>query len=295
MKTFAQIGAEIGELVERKNAAYGSSFAKAGRFLALLYPDGLRPEQYADALLLVRIFDKQMRIATDRDALGESPYADIAGYGILGAQLHQANGSTKKEDSTSWRDNASGPIAEDQSKAQPASAARSTSERTTTSASATSAHAPLPQPDGCCEPFPDATAANATEAAKPSGEDHRKTCADYISLQLAEVTADRDRLYTLINTPSTADFLESVKLEAAHQRERWAAEHDAGKADADWFWLVGYLAGKVLRPSQTQEKRLHHIITTAAVCLNWHRHMTGEATEMRPGIAQPKGVDGGAI
>lgn len=89
MKTFEQIGAEIGEIVAEKNAAYGSSFAKAGEFLRLLYPNGLRPEQYADALLLVRIFDKQMRIATDRDALGESPYGDISGYGVLGVHLHQ--------------------------------------------------------------------------------------------------------------------------------------------------------------------------------------------------------------
>jgi hypothetical protein len=35
--------------------------------------------------LLVRIFDKQMRIATRKDYAGESPYRDIAGYGILGA------------------------------------------------------------------------------------------------------------------------------------------------------------------------------------------------------------------
>lgn len=89
MKRYLQIGTEVGELVEKKNAAYGSSFAKAGEFLQLLYPNGILPEQFSDALLLVRIFDKQMRIATHRDALGESPYRDIAGYGILGASLHE--------------------------------------------------------------------------------------------------------------------------------------------------------------------------------------------------------------
>jgi hypothetical protein len=81
----ARIGKEVGELVEEKNAAYGSSFEKCGRFLELLYPNGLTPAQYDDALLLVRIFDKQMRIATRKDAFGESPYRDIAGYGLLGA------------------------------------------------------------------------------------------------------------------------------------------------------------------------------------------------------------------
>jgi hypothetical protein len=83
-RRFFHTGMEIGALVEEKNAAYGSSFAKAGDFLKLLYPDGMKPEQYQDALLLVRIFDKQMRIATKKDALGENPYRDIAGYGILG-------------------------------------------------------------------------------------------------------------------------------------------------------------------------------------------------------------------
>ena len=84
-RRFIDTAVEIGALVTEKDKAYGSSFAKAGDFLRLLYPNGLRPEQYGDALLLVRIFDKQMRIATAKDALGENPYRDIAGYGLLGA------------------------------------------------------------------------------------------------------------------------------------------------------------------------------------------------------------------
>src|SRR5579884_2063752 len=87
--SFRAIAQQIGELVEQKNAAYGNSFAKTGEFLGLLYPNGILPEQYGDALLITRIFDKLQRIATDRDALGESPYRDIAGYGILGASLHE--------------------------------------------------------------------------------------------------------------------------------------------------------------------------------------------------------------
>lgn len=80
---FHKIAHEIAELLEKKNKAYGSSFAKADKFLSLLYPDGIKPEQYGDMLILVRIFDKQMRIATDRDAFGEDPSQDIAGYAIL--------------------------------------------------------------------------------------------------------------------------------------------------------------------------------------------------------------------
>lgn len=75
---FEKIGTDIGKLVEEKNKAYGNSFKKSGEFLQLLYPSGIRPDQYQDVLSLVRIFDKQMRIATDKNAYGENPYRDIA-------------------------------------------------------------------------------------------------------------------------------------------------------------------------------------------------------------------------
>jgi len=81
--SFEQIGWDIGKLVAEKNKAYGDSFNKCGEFLKLLYPNGVKPEQYADMLALVRVFDKQMRIATDKDALGENPWQDCAGYAIL--------------------------------------------------------------------------------------------------------------------------------------------------------------------------------------------------------------------
>lgn len=80
---YKAIGEKIGTLVDEKNRAYGDSFNKAGDFLKILYPNGVRPEQYKDVLGLVRVFDKQMRIATDKDALGENPWNDITGYGIL--------------------------------------------------------------------------------------------------------------------------------------------------------------------------------------------------------------------
>lgn len=82
--TFKEIGTKIGALVDEKNSAYGNSFAVSGEFLKLLYPNGITPEQYTDALLVVRMFDKMMRIANKKDAFGESPYGDLAGYSILG-------------------------------------------------------------------------------------------------------------------------------------------------------------------------------------------------------------------
>jgi|GEM_PF-1166063 len=97
---FLRIAAEVGDLVRQKNEAYGDSFGTCGDFLRLLYPDGILPSQYGDALALARTFDKQMRIATSKDAFGESPWRDIAGYAVLGAEQHErdATPSGPKDD-----------------------------------------------------------------------------------------------------------------------------------------------------------------------------------------------------
>jgi hypothetical protein len=81
---YERLALEIGKLVDTKQKAYGDSFSKAEDFLRILYPNGIRKHQYKDLLTIVRIFDKLMRIATDKDALGESPYQDLAGYSLLG-------------------------------------------------------------------------------------------------------------------------------------------------------------------------------------------------------------------
>ena len=38
-------------------------------------------------LLLARMFDKMMRIATSKQAFAENPYEDLVGYGLLGAAM----------------------------------------------------------------------------------------------------------------------------------------------------------------------------------------------------------------
>jgi hypothetical protein len=92
-----------------------------------------------------------------------------------------------------------------------------------------------------------------------------------------------------LNRPETADFMRGLVLEAAHQRQRWPAEHDAGKTAFDWFWLVGYLAQKAATAAVAGdlEKAKHHTISTAAALANWHLQLTGADTSMRPGIAPP--------
>lgn len=113
-----------------------------------------------------------------------------------------------------------------------------------------------------------------------------------IDLQ-SKLTAAEDRekaLLKLLNTPEVEDFDKAIPLEAAHQIARWGAAHDAGKNPEDWFWLVGYLAGKALASQRSGdvEKAKHHCISTAAALRNWHAHIRSGESAMRPGISVEK-------
>jgi hypothetical protein len=90
------IAGEIGKLLTTKQAAYGDSFGKSGAVMAILYPEGIPLEKLDDALTVVRVLDKLFRIATDRDALGESPWGDVAGYAVLAkARVERAKAGAK--------------------------------------------------------------------------------------------------------------------------------------------------------------------------------------------------------
>src|ERR1700739_469566 len=117
------------------------------------------------------------------------------------------------------------------------------------------------------------------------------------SERLIEVTEEKEnlraelnKLHTLLNTPETENFDKAVTLEAAPQVKRWTAEHDAGKSPEDWFWLLGYLAGKALAACRAGDlqKAKHHCISSAAALRNWHAHLRTGQSAMRPGIAEPK-------
>ncbi len=98
---YSYIGSSIGSLVKEKNEAYGDSFHKCQEIMKVLYPDGVQPDQYLDMLAMVRVVDKLFRIATKKDAFGESPWKDIAGYSILGIandmEQKKKEGTTGKE------------------------------------------------------------------------------------------------------------------------------------------------------------------------------------------------------
>ena len=108
--------------------------------------------------------------------------------------------------------------------------------------------------------------------------EHLRLCCVYGETMLSpaeiEKAADElERLDGLLNNASIDDYLESVKLETAHQVELWGESDRRHKSHEDWFWLVGYLAGKALRAAITgdREKAMHHCISTSAALANWHR------------------------
>jgi hypothetical protein len=144
--------------------------------------------------------------------------------------------------------------------------------------------------------------ASADEVASfphPSHCDHLHSATDVMrdaSAELGRQSAEIERLSALVNTPQLHDFSAAVVLEAAHQRERWSADHDAGKEPEDWFWLLGYLAGKALASAKAgdRDKAMHHTISSAAALANWHAALLGADTRMRPGIdPAARGVQGG--
>lgn len=85
------------------------------------------------------------------------------------------------------------------------------------------------------------------------------------------------RLSAQINTPHVGEFFEAVRIEAAHQRERWGYEHDAAKHTEDWIALFVYLLGKAATAywAGDHAKLVHHVVTVAAVASQWHGHLTG--------------------
>ncbi len=98
-----------------------------------------------------------------------------------------------------------------------------------------------------------------------------------------------ERLRSVIDHPHNEDWFEGVKIEAAHQHERWGSAHDDGKSPEDWIFLAGYLCGKGAAAQKAGDiaKAMHHTISSGAAMLNWYRRLKGESCGMRPGIAPP--------
>lgn len=137
--------------------------------------------------------------------------------------------------------------------------------------------------------YTDGIPTETTDVWRTIAADAARDLTDMIR-RLRAAEARTAELEALVNAPELHDFAAGVVHEAAHQRSRWGSEHDAGKAPADWFWLLGYLGGKALAAALAgnTEKALHHCISSAAALANWHAALSGQHTGMRPGIAEPE-------
>lgn len=94
----------------------------------------------------------------------------------------------------------------------------------------------------------------------------------------------------LISRPYIGAWSDAVIIEAAHQRDRFGAKHDHGKNPEDWFWLIGYLAGKCLAAHKAGdvEKAKHHTVSTGAVLAHWAAAIGGDESAFRPGLGAEK-------
>ncbi len=134
--------------------------------------------------------------------------------------------------------------------------------------------------------------ADSTEEAIDAVEDVTARVIQALLKHKLNAHADlvNDVVSALLDAAVYKDFLLGVKVEAMHQRRRWSEEHDAGKEPQDWFWLLGYLAGKALKAVNDDNLDLakHHTISSAAMLLNWHARLSGVHMDMRPGIEDPE-------
>jgi hypothetical protein len=138
------------------------------------------------------------------------------------------------------------------------------------------------------------------EAARIAAE--RPTDATSLVLEAAASIICQQN--ALLNSPENEKFMKGVRLEIAHQVQRWGTAHDRAKRPADWFWLIGYLAGKALHHHQEatrlaglsapgqrdldmlahhREKAMHHTISTGAALGNWHVAIKIGRSDMQPG------------
>jgi len=89
---FYDIASELAEMLSDKNRKYGDSYARMAHVLPIFYPDGVPGNHLLDAVFILRIIDKLMRIASAQKDDDEDPVADIAGYAILRMREMRSNG-----------------------------------------------------------------------------------------------------------------------------------------------------------------------------------------------------------
>lgn len=82
----------------------------------------------------------------------------------------------------------------------------------------------------------------------------------------------------LDDVPITHDFLAGLHAEKDHQVRRWGRSHDSNKSPTDWFWVLGWIAGKAVAAHLAGDrvKAQHRVIAAAAILSHWHDALKGD-------------------
>lgn len=85
----------------------------------------------------------------------------------------------------------------------------------------------------------------------------------------------RDDLIELLANPRLLDFLESVRLEAAHQPATWNEINAQMQHPAEWPNLIVHMLGKIIQADMVSNPRtyLANVIAIAAACYHWHEYL----------------------
>lgn len=84
---YESAGQALGLLIDEKRRQYGGgALERAAAVMTLLYPDGIQPEHYCDAMSLMRVVEKLCRVAGGNQG-DEDAWIDIAGHGLVAGAI----------------------------------------------------------------------------------------------------------------------------------------------------------------------------------------------------------------
>ena len=80
---YEEIGGFVGLMTDRKNAALHNVLNRSGEMIRILYPHGIRTDQYGDFLILNRIIDNMCQIPSGGPALAQEAWLEIACFALM--------------------------------------------------------------------------------------------------------------------------------------------------------------------------------------------------------------------
>lgn len=109
-----------------------------------------------------------------------------------------------------------------------------------------------------------------------------KAMDDYLDGETTELKKQIEKLNLLINNPELNNFIEAIKIESAHQTERWGREHEENSPPHHYVLVANKLLGKIATSifDSDSDKFKHHCITLASMLHNCHRQIDKAGTQI---------------